>query len=457
VQYEAWPEVIELAEEEPISGLQEMRRGALMAYERDTLLERMHAYFDPEMNWDAFAAMATGLSKPAGRFNPAKTRTRLQEAEEFAEARLKRYALYPLDDRWCYYSSVRPLWNEPRPELVSQRADEESFLIVRRFAERPKEGRPAFFTSALPDYHLLRPNASAIPLRLRTSPDTAVTANAKQTTMYAHLDGAGGTTANLSQAARQYLAVLTAANPDEDEELSRLIWQHALAILYTPSYLLEYAGPVRANWPRIPLPASLQALQDSAALGAAVSQLLDVEKPILGVTTGKLRKELNLLGRIAGPKKGLSLKVSAGWGHVHKERDIVMPGQGVQKRRDFAADEKTAIDEGAKELGLVQKDIVELWGSKTLDIYLNNETFWSNVPQALWGYTIGGYQVLKKWLSYREHKVLGRDITKDEAREFTHIARRIAALLLLEPQLDKNYAAIKAESHDWKAVPKAPN
>ena len=26
-------------------------------------------------------------------------------------------------------------------------------------AEHPKEGRPAFFTSALPDYHRLRPNA----------------------------------------------------------------------------------------------------------------------------------------------------------------------------------------------------------------------------------------------------------------------------------------------------------
>lgn len=62
---------------------------------------------------------------------------------------MKRYSLYPLDNRWCYYSSVRPLWNEPRPELVSQRADEEGFFIVRCFAERPKEGRPAFFTTHL--------------------------------------------------------------------------------------------------------------------------------------------------------------------------------------------------------------------------------------------------------------------------------------------------------------------
>src|ERR1039458_425143 len=59
-----------------------------------------------------------------------------------------------------------------------------------------------------------------------------------------------------------------------------------------------------------------------------------------------------------------------------------------------------------------------LWGGSTIDIYLNNETHWSNVPEAVWEYTIGGYLVLKKWLSYREEEVLRRPITKDEAREF---------------------------------------
>jgi len=335
---------------------------------------------------------------------------------------------------------------------VGQRADEESFLIVRRFAERPREGRPAFFTSALPDYHLLRPNVSAIPLRLRTSPAEEVSANAKQATMYEHLGDAEGTTANLSASAREYLASLTQTNPDEDEELSRAVWHHALAILYTPSYLSEHDAAMRADWPRVPLPATLKALEDSAALGVTVGQLLDIEKPTLGVTSGKLRKELNLLGRVTGPKKGLSLAISVGWGHGQKEKDIVMPGRGIERRREFTAEESAAIAEGAKDLGLAPEDVTALWGAQTHDIYLNNETFWSNVPEAVWEYTIGGYQVLKKWLSYRERQVLGRDITKEEAREYTHIVRRIAALLLLEPELDKNYAAINAHCHPWSAA-----
>ena len=42
---------------------------------------------------------------------------------------------------------------------------------------------------------------------------------------------------------------------------------------------------------------------------------------------------------------------------------------------------------------------------------------------------IGGYQVLKKWLSYRERGILGRALMPHEVQYFTEIARRIAAIL----------------------------
>jgi hypothetical protein len=66
------------------------------------------------------------------------------------------------------------------------------------------------------------------------------------------------------------------------------------------------------------------------------------------------------------------------------------------------------------------------------------------VPEKVWNYTIGGYQVVKKWLSYREFELLGRALMPDEAREVTHMARRIAALILLQPELDKNYQSVKS-------------
>jgi hypothetical protein len=46
---------------------------------------------------------------------------------------------------------------------------------------------------------------------------------------------------------------------------------------------------------------------------------------------------------------------------------------------------------------------------------------------------------MKKWLSYRERSVLGRDLTLAELKEVTHMARRLAALVALQTQLDENY------------------
>ena len=60
---------------------------------------------------------------------------------------------------------------------------------------------------------------------------------------------------------------------------------------------------------------------------------------------------------------------------------------------------------------------------------LNDRAYWANVPAAVWSYRLGGYQVLKKWLSYRERTVLGRPLHPDEVQHFTDTARRIAAIL----------------------------
>jgi hypothetical protein len=43
--YTEWPTVVEFADAEPISGLQEMRRGVLMAYDQETLAENIRTYF----------------------------------------------------------------------------------------------------------------------------------------------------------------------------------------------------------------------------------------------------------------------------------------------------------------------------------------------------------------------------------------------------------------------------
>jgi hypothetical protein len=238
----------------------------------------------------------------------------------------------------------------------------------------------------------------------------------------------GKITANLSVAARKYLSNLGIKNPDDDASTAACIWMHALAIGYSPKYLLENADGIRQDWPRIPLPSERAVLLASAEVGKQVAALLDTGNPSVGVTEGTIRAELvkiAVVTRVTNQKLNLSL--TAGWGHGG-QNGVTMPGKGKLETRGYAADETAS----------------PFLGQSTHDIFLNESACWRNVPEKVWDYTIGGYQVIKKWLSYREFALLGRALAPDEAREVTHMARRIAALVLLQPELDKNYEAVKA-------------
>ena len=263
------------------------------------------------------------------------------------------------------------------------------------------------------------------------------------------------TTANLSAATRNYLNKLGITNPDADADTAGLIWMHALAIGYSPAYLTENADGIRDNWPRIPLPNSKALLLESAELGKKIAALLDTENSVIGVTSGKIRLELKaiaIISRTGGgqlnPDTG-DLAITAGWGYSG-QNNVTMPGKGKIITRPYTPEEIAGIEEGAKAQSLSSEIAINSLGNNTCDIYLNELAFWKNIPVNVWEYTIGGYQVIKKWLSYREEKLLDRSLTKDEVREVMNMARRIAAILLLQSSLDENYQNIKQASYKWK-------
>ena len=90
-------------------------------------------------------------------------------------------------------------------------------------------------------------------------------------------------------------------------------------------------------------------------------------------------------------------------------------------------------------------EAVSVLGDSTFDVYLNSRAFWSNVPEAVWGYKLGGYKVLKKWLSYREQSVLGRAMQPEEIQHFCETVRRIGAILVLTQSSDSPVAWSGAE------------
>ena len=126
-----------------------------------------------------------------------------------------------------------------------------------------------------------------------------------------------------------------------------------------------------------------------------------------------------------------------------------MPGHGRTQSRAYSEPELDAIQAGAAALGLSLDQALNILGRDTLDVFLNGEAYWRNVPAGVWGYYIGGYQVVKKWLSYRERSVLGRGLKMEEAEYVTEMTRRLGAICLLQPALDANYQGVKGSTYAW--------
>ena len=405
----------------------EKRGGALIDIDKELLAVSMKLYFDPQIELEKVVASRPSFGQHAAGYDPKLARQKLLKNDSFNNDHLVRYAARPFDTRWAYYSAVNPLWNRSRPALWEQFKSGNRFLISRVRSTSGAEGHPIGFTKCLLDDHYAMPDAVGIPFVIKSS----LTSDLLQTDTKLEV-------ANLSDAVCKYFKSLSVG--DTDPATAELIWMHALAIGYSPAYLSDNADGIRENWPRIPLPASRDALLASAALGREVAALLDTEVPVPGVTSGTLRPELKTIAVVSrvggGALKVDEFALTAGWGSGGSGKPV-MPGVGrVELNSGSPHPNPLPGGEGINPEGAR--------AGKSLDVYLNATAYWQNVPQAVWDFTIGGYQVMKKWLSYREQRVLGRALTMAEIMEVTAMARRLAALVLLQAVLDANYKAVTA-------------
>ena len=237
---------------------------------------------------------------------------------------------------------------------------------------------------------------------------------------------------NLSGIAQHYLKRLSASVED--------LFHYVLAILHDPAYREANAGALRMEWPRIPLPGwpdgnaadgAAEMFAASAARGFELARLLDPETPVPGVTQGPLRPEIAALAVPATTDghnmTGDDFALTASWGHFG-QGSTVMPGRGRVVERPYTPEERTALG-----------DALPTLGETTFDVYLNDHAYWRNVPAAVWNYKLGGYQVLKKWLSYRERDVLGRVLSPEEVQYFAETTRRIGEVLPVQKDLKNGY------------------
>ena len=412
-----WPALPDLF---PVSfpGVQTKRDSFLVDVDLDRLKARVADYFRADLSHEEIARRYPDAMKSSSGFvvrDAHSVRDTLLVRSGPTNTGFVRHAYRPFDNRWLYWEAGDGLLGRPVPDYRPHVFEGNKCLVAQQKSRR--DWSPPQVISHLGCLDLMDRGATCIP-------------------MYLHADGLEASDGkqrrpNLSAAAQRYLYHLGAGEED--------LFHHVLAILHDPAYREANAGALRMDWPRIPLPGwpapgsagipgsgpgqalpatdAADALAQSAARGRELAALLDPDTPVPGVTTGTLRPEI---AAIAVPATthghnmtGDDFALTAGWGH-YGTGDAVMPGQGRVVERAYTADERAALGNAMAALG-----------ETTFDVYLNDHAFWRNVPAAIWRYKLGGYQVLKKWLSYRERGVLGRVLSPEEVLYFAEMARRV--------------------------------
>ena len=350
------------------------------------------------------------VMQKTARFDARAVRDTLLKRGGPNEAGFVRFAYRPFDNRWLYWEAETKLLDEKRADYWPHVFEGNLWLSSAQHLRKGAEEPQAYSTKDMGSLHLIERGALMFPTWLRDDDITNPNGQARRP--------------NLSIAAQNHLAALGASVED--------LFHHVLAVLHDPTYRQANAGALRMGWPRIPLPGwpkgaaeNAAALVRSAARGRQLAALLDCEAPVPGVTQAPLRPEMAVIA-VPATRDGRNmasgdLAVTAGWGHFGKG-DAVMPGQGRVVERPLTPEERSAMARG--------HDTLALTGQTTLDIYLNDHAFWRNVPLPVWRYKLGGYQVLKKWLSYREQGVLGRGLRAEEVLHFAGVARRIGGILV---------------------------
>ena len=425
-EYFDWPALPELF---PVSfpGVQTSRDPFLVDIDLARLKERVADYFNVDLSHEDIARRYPSIMKTTARFEARRVRDTLLTRGGPDNSGFVCHAYRPFDNRWLYWEGETKLLDEKRADYKSHVFGSNRWLCTAQHLRKGEAEPQAAFTQHIGARHLIERGANWFPAWLRDD-----------------ISELGGNSTehrpNLSTAAQRYLKHINASVED--------LFHHVLAVLHDPAYREANAGALRMEWPRIPLPGwptpgsagilpasdAAKALTQSAARGRELAALLDPETPVPGVTAGTLRPKV---AAIAVPTTvdgrnmdGDDFALTAGWGH-YGTGDAVMPGQGRIVERDYTADERTALGEATGMLG-----------QTTFDIYLNGNAYWRNVPAAVWRYKLSGYQVLKKWLSYRERAVLGRALLPEEVGYFAEVARRIGAIVAItDTSVASDYAA----------------
>ena len=162
------------------------------------------------------------------------------------------------------------------------------------------------------------------------------------------------------------------------------IFHYIYAVLYAPQYRVKYAEFLRMDFPRIPFAADAELFAKLAGLGARLVGLHLLKSPDLDPPACRFDGEGD--GRVAkGRTDGLRYE--------------------LEEQR----------------------------------VYINATQYFAPVPEPVWMYQVGGYQVCEKWPKDRRE----RRLELDDIRTYCRIVTALARTMEIQQQIDALYPDVE--------------
>jgi len=299
----------------------------------------------------------------------------------------------PFDVRYTYYSG-KDCGFICRPRLAVMRhmlAGENLALMAPRRVEHAGAWRHAFVTDAISDHVAvsLKTIDYHFPLYLYPDPEPDRPAETRRgigrfvaMMLFDPQAAYGGVKPNLNPAVVAALAAAYGKEPTPED-----IFHYTYAVLYAPAYRTKYAEFLKSDFPRLPFTANAKLFKKLAILGEKLVALHLLKSPDLDPPVCRFEGQ--------------------GDGRVAKAAKTGLRYDAARKR-----------------------------------VYVNAAQYFAPVPEAVWTYRIGGYQVCEKWLKDRTE----RRLELDDIRAYCRIVTALGRTIELQARIDALYPAAEEAS-----------
>ena len=309
--------------------------------------------------------------KDADGWNVHEARTKLR-ADKNWETHITKCLYRPFDIRWCYFNGVA--MDRPRRELLDHVVHRENIclLVPRQIGVLPWQHVGVSRLVAESCVVSTKTKEQNYNFPLWTFPESG------------GIRFSDERHPNLSAAVLKRWAAHTGLRESLDNDLPATltpegIFQYAYAVLHSPEYRSRYAEFLKSDFPRLPLTGSLELFRVLARLGGELTALHLLESPKLEKPFTKFigsSKVVNKVGYTDG-----TVWINAG-------------------------------------------------GTKTQTTAGTNG--FKGIPNEVWNFHIGGYQVCEKWLKDRK----GRTLTDEDIAHYHKIVIALAETIRLMAEID---------------------